>query len=278
MELSERQYLDSRLYGFSVIEKRFEFMTKLVVPHQALELVEQFEGFVDHIYLDSVGVPTIGFGTTKADVNPLPAHITRQQAEVFLARQLANKYLPPIEALGQNFNSNQVAALLSFDYNLGPGIFQGTRIGQLLHSGAMRQAAESLLLYDMAGGHVLQGLVTRRHEEYNLFLKPPPPPADPLHYHRFVGISFKDSHGHRVYERDTVIAYDHYRANAHKHEHELAILRKDLTFLWQHCYANARHGLKPNQHANWNFCYRGYRVRQMMKRAHGDRVGVDFKP
>lgn len=249
-------------------------MTKLIVPHQALELVEKFEGFVDHIYLDSVGVRTIGFGTTEADVNPLPAHITRQLAEVFLANRLNNKYLPPIEALGQNLNPNQVAACLSFDYNLGPGIFQGTRTGQYLRAGKMREAADSFLLFVNAGGQFRQGLLNRRREERALFLKPYITP-DPNHYLRFVDVNFGD---HAINERDTVIAYDRYRVNAHQHEQALAILRADLNFLWKRCYAVARHGLKPREKADWNFCYRGYRVQQMMKRAQGQRVRVDFKP
>lgn len=231
---------------------------------------------MDHIYLDSVGVRTTGFGTTEADVSPLPAHITRQQAERFLAQRLNNKYLPPIEALGQNLNPNQVAACLSFDYNLGPAIFQGTRTGQFLRAGAMQEAADSFLLFVNAGGHREPGLVTRRQEERALFLKPYVTP-DPNHYLRFVDVNFK--FGKRtVNERDTVIAYDKYRVGPKHHEHQLAILRVDLELLWHRCYAVARHGLKPNQKADWNFCYRGYRVQQMKSRAQGQRVRVDFKP
>lgn len=231
---------------------------------------------MDHIYLDSVGVRTTGFGTTEADVSPLPAHITRQQAERFLAQRLNNKYLPPIEALGQNLNPNQVAACLSFDYNLGPGIFQGTKIGQYLRAGAFKEAADSFLLYDRAGGFVLQGLLNRRREERALFLKPYVTP-DPNNYLRFVDVSFQFGN-RKVNERDTVIAYDKYRANPKSHEHQLAILRVDLDFLWNRCYAVARDGLNPNEKADWNFCYRGYRVQQMKRRAQGQRVRVDFKP
>ena len=32
---------------------------------QAVQIVTEFEGFVDHVYDDGVGVATIGYGTTR---------------------------------------------------------------------------------------------------------------------------------------------------------------------------------------------------------------------
>lgn len=245
------------------------------IPHHALEIIEQFEGFSSHIYHDSVGVRTIGFGTTEADVSPLPAFMNRHTAELFLAKRLQGKYLPPIDALGVKFNDNQKSALLSFDYNLGPNIFNGTDIGTALRAHHFLEAANDMLEFDHAGGVVLPGLLFRRRDERRLFLEPVPV-VDPNNYMRFIDANFKFFGGkHWINERKTVELYDRYRLHPHLHIRELHAIRRDLEYLWKRIYIVTTHG---NQKAEWKFAYRGYRLQQIKHRAEGQRVHVDFKP
>src|SRR5438270_4052202 len=97
----------------------------LQIPGGVVRMIEDFEGFRATQYDDGTGVMTIGYGTTSADVNPLPRQVTRQEADQLLRRMLREKYLPAIERLNLGLNVNQVGALLSFDYNLGSGFLSG---------------------------------------------------------------------------------------------------------------------------------------------------------
>jgi lysozyme len=149
-----------------------------------IHLIEYFEGFVPHIYRDAVGVATIGYGTTSADFNPLPTSCTRAQAEGWLISKLHSKYEPAINRLGVPLNRNQFDALASLAYNCGPGAMQW-QIGIDLRARRYGAAANDFMRYVYAGGRVLGGLVTRRHMEQTLFLKPvvAAPPADVFAIH-----------------------------------------------------------------------------------------------
>lgn len=147
------------------------------VPAQAMPLIEQFEGFSAVQYRDSVGVATIGFGTTAADISPLPKTCTRAQAQQWLVEHLAAKYMPAIDALHLPLNDNQRAALLSLAYNCGPGIVDPPHtIAIDLAAHRWAAAGNDFMLYTHAGGQVLQGLVNRRRAEQKLFLTPVPHP------------------------------------------------------------------------------------------------------
>lgn len=138
-----------------------------------LKLIENFEGFVDHIYDDGTGVLTVGYGTTSADIHPLPTHVTRAQAEQLLVRELASKYEPAVNGVGVPLNQNQFDALVSLAYNCGPGIVSDAyQIGRDLRARNYSAASADFMHYVVAGGRVLQGLVNRRTAERSLFNKP----------------------------------------------------------------------------------------------------------
>lgn len=141
------------------------------VSEAGLHLIEGFEGFRSEQYDDGTGTMTIGYGTTAADVSPLPHHLSQSQAEDLLRRKLQEVYVPSIKALGVGLTQHQVDALASFVYNLGPGVIgPGTTMGRLLRSRQFRAAADHMLLFDRAGGRQLPGLHTRRVAERLLFL------------------------------------------------------------------------------------------------------------
>jgi hypothetical protein len=120
------------------------------------------------------------------------AHITEPQASALLARDLNRKYAPAVHALRLPLNQHQFDALVSFVYNLGPGIVGPSHtIGQALLRKAWRAAADSMLLYDKAGGRVLEGLRRRRVAERALFLKPVGPPPKPANHAENLDRSFR---------------------------------------------------------------------------------------
>ena len=151
------------------------------ISQRGLDLIKQFEGYRDKRYLDSVGVPTIGYGTTAAVINPVPATCTREQAEAWLRTSIERSYAPPVNAMGVPLNQNQFDALVSFVYNLGPGsVGTSSTMGQRLRARDYKGASNAFGLYVNAGGKPLQGLINRRAAERKLFDTPavaPPPPG-----------------------------------------------------------------------------------------------------
>ena len=148
------------------------------IDEAGLKLIEGFEGYSGVQYRDCVGVPTIGYGTTAADVNPLPKTCTRAQAEQWLRENITRQYEPPVNGLGVPLNQNQFDALVSLCYNCGPGAMQW-QIGRDLRARNYTAAANDFMHYVYAGGQVIQGLVNRRAAERALFLHPATPPVPP---------------------------------------------------------------------------------------------------
>lgn len=143
-------------------------------------LIKEFEGFVGHPYRDAVGVWTIGYGHTEG-VGPSTPRLTQAQATALLAKDLDQRYAPPVNALGVKLTQGQFDALVSIVYNCGPGcIGRGTTIGNALRRGDMASAADGFLLWTKAGGRTLAGLVRRRKAERALFLSRTTTQDDPL--------------------------------------------------------------------------------------------------
>lgn len=147
------------------------------VPKQAVDIVAKWEGLELEAYQDSVGVWTIGYGTTAAaGVGIAPRkgmRITRRQAREYLERGLekfADQIRPGITA---EINDNEFSAFLSLAYNIGPGAFLRSTALARFNSGHKAGAADALTWFNKAGGKVLRGLTNRRLDEKELFLTPP---------------------------------------------------------------------------------------------------------
>lgn len=141
----------------------------LKTSQAGIDMIKQFEGCVLKVYLDVVGVKTVGYGHTGAEVNAFSVgtKITQQQADAFLITDLlrfeknVNKYYSQYI-----WTQNEFDALVSFAYNVGS-------IDQLTANGTRsKQAiADMMLAYDHAKGKVISGLTRRRKAERELFLK-----------------------------------------------------------------------------------------------------------
>lgn len=131
-----------------------------------VNLIKSFEGLRLRAYkaLSSEKYYTIGYGHYGADVTS-DQIITEKQAEEMLKTDLViyenkvNKY----ENI-YHFNQNQFDALVSFCYNIG-SIDQLTNYGKR----TLNEISEKMLLYNKAGGKVMQGLINRRQKEQELF-------------------------------------------------------------------------------------------------------------
>lgn len=149
------------------------------VSHKGVLFVGAWEGFRGCPYQDSVGVWTIGYGTTSADrpVGPATPCISPQTGLEWLRGSLNHKYLPAIPR-ARRMRQCERDALASFAYNLGPGAVSDPNFSTLArrlassegrtYKARKRIYAEEFPKWVNAGGSPLAGLVKRRKAELAL--------------------------------------------------------------------------------------------------------------
>ena len=134
---------------------------------RGLSLIKSFEGLRLQAYQDSVGVWTIGYGTTRGVKSGMK--ISKEQADRMLLNDV-QRFEPEVRRLvTAPLNQNQWDALMSFTYNLGCGVFRKSAMLRLFNTGYAGAAAEQFARWILGGGKVLAGLVSRRAAERALF-------------------------------------------------------------------------------------------------------------
>ena len=155
------------------------------ISQKGIDLIKSFEGCPVnsngqcYAYQDSVGVWTIGYGTTNADKSITGTTIkkgltiTKTKAEQWFSDAINKKYGPNVMKYDSvyHWNQNQYDALVSFAYNTGSidGLVKnGTR--------SITQISNALPEYNKGTVNgvkqVLAGLVRRRQAEKQLFDTP----------------------------------------------------------------------------------------------------------
>jgi lysozyme len=142
----------------------------LSYSQQGLALTEQFEGLRLTAYQDSVGVWTIGYGHTGADVHP-GLTISQQQASALLLNDVASAVATVNRLVSVPLTQNQFDALVDFVFNAGAGNFSGSTLLRELNAGDYAAAAAQFARWVHAGNQILPGLVARRKAEQDLFLR-----------------------------------------------------------------------------------------------------------
>ena len=144
------------------------------ISDNGLNLIKKFEGCRLKASKDSVGIWTIGYGTTTADKTITGTtirqglQISQETADDWLRKAIDKKYGPKVDKYSKyEWNQNEFDALVSFAYNIGS-------IDGLTASGSRskEEIADKILAYNRAGGKVLSGLTRRRQEERTLFITP----------------------------------------------------------------------------------------------------------
>lgn len=139
------------------------------VSQAGIDLIKSCEGCRLTAYQDSVGVWTIGYGSTL-NVKEGEA-ITQDEAEALLIADIQRICEPCIEAyVDTDLTQGQYDALTSFIFNLGCKAFRGSTLREFLNAGDYHGAAQQFDRWTHAGGVVLSGLVTRRAKEAAMFL------------------------------------------------------------------------------------------------------------
>lgn len=143
----------------------------MTTREQGIAAIKAHEGLRLQAYPDpgSGGEPwTIGWGHTggvkRGDV------ITIEQAEKFLAEDIAEAQDGIRELVKVPLTDGQLWALTSFVFNLGAGALRKSTLLKRLNAGDYAGAAEQFGLWVNAAGKPMPGLVRRRAEEKAMFL------------------------------------------------------------------------------------------------------------
>ena len=139
------------------------------INQTGIDAIKRFEGLRLNAYLDSVGVPTIGYGHTKTA--RMGQAITAERAEELLRLDLADAERAVEKYVKVPLNENQFAALVSFVFNLGSGTLQKSTLLRKLNAGDYDAVPREMMRFINAGGKPLKGLVTRRAAEAGLWAK-----------------------------------------------------------------------------------------------------------
>ncbi len=142
----------------------------------ATKLTEPSEGFRSHPYQDPSGVWTIGYGSIYIQGRPSKGRVTADTPPVDEATAriwMENALLPAEDvvrkAVKVPLTDDEEAALIDFVYNVGGGNFLKSTLLRMLNEGNYAAAAGQFAVWDVAGGHVLAGLMRRRALDAALF-------------------------------------------------------------------------------------------------------------
>lgn len=151
------------------INKTPDKITK--ISDNGIKLIEFFEGKRNHAYLDPVGLKTIGVGHLMKPNETIPDYLTDEQVHDLLRKDV-HIFETAVSCLVKvPINQNQFDSLVSFSFNLGVGALESSTLLRFLNKGDYIGAADQFLVWNKAGGRILEGLVIRREKERELFLK-----------------------------------------------------------------------------------------------------------
>jgi lysozyme len=143
---------------------------------EGLNYGKQWEGLSLDAYLDTAGVPTIGYGHTAGVT--MGDKITQEQADLFFHEDLA-----PTEACVNShvevaLTQNQYTALVWFVFNVGCGAFSGSSVLKAINKGNLDVVPDLLSQWKYITNpktgkkEVSNGLVNRRAKEIAIWSAP----------------------------------------------------------------------------------------------------------
>lgn len=146
------------------------------IDQAGIDLIKEFESFRAAPYLCPAGVPTIGYGTTryyngvKVSMSDLP--ITEEKATEYLMHDV-HQFELAVDALATDkITQNQLNALVSFTYNLGPAALKSSTLLRKLNADPNDPTIkDEFMKWCFAGGKKLKGLIRRRAAEAELYFK-----------------------------------------------------------------------------------------------------------
>lgn len=141
------------------------------INSNGIELIKHYEGFSEKPYNCPAGYKTIGYGH-KLNQNENLEFISKHEAEILLRKDLENMEIAVDRLINVEINENQFSALVSFTYNLGSGAFQRSTLRQKInYASPLDEISNEFTRWVYFGGQFSKGLLLRRNDEANLFLR-----------------------------------------------------------------------------------------------------------
>lgn len=160
------------------LESKIIASNNIGVLPTTVNLVKQFEGFRANAYIDTSGLPVVGYGQTKINGQTvrLGQYITQTQADLALQQELQHIQNLVRSYVRVELNPHQLGAITSLVYNSGMRILTNSTLIRKLNAGDYAGAAREFPRWNKAnqGGQlvVFPGLTKRRLAEQKLFLTP----------------------------------------------------------------------------------------------------------
>lgn len=127
----------------------------------AVPSVMAFEGLVLRPYRDPIGIMTVCYGETRAEMR----EYSPASCQALLVSSLQKHGEAIVPCLPATLPANVLASVISFAYNVGPQAFCGSTMAKKLKAGDIHGACNELPRWVYAGEKVLPGLVKRRQAE-----------------------------------------------------------------------------------------------------------------
>lgn len=143
-----------------------------------INLVKQYEGFRSSAYIDTSGLPVIGYGQSKiyGKTVRMGQYVSKAQADAALAQELYHIQRIVQSKVRVRLTPNQLGALTSLVYNAGTRVITNSTLSRKLNSGDYAGAAREFPRWNKAhqGGRLvaMPGLTKRRLAEQRMFLNP----------------------------------------------------------------------------------------------------------
>lgn len=157
----------------SDVAPKYQLPKKLSFSDNGVDLLKKYEGYSAKAFWDYKQW-SIGYGSKAKDRNEV---IDRKEAFDRLKSEADRFEVSIKKYVTVPLTQNMYDALVSFTYNTGAGWMMKSDKGtyssvySALQAKNYKLAAKNLKKYVMAGGKVNKGLVNRREEEYQHFLK-----------------------------------------------------------------------------------------------------------
>ncbi|MGD1919009.1 MAG: lysozyme, partial [Pleurocapsa sp.] len=124
--------------------------------HQVLpatiNLVKQYEGFRSYAYIDTSGLPVIGYGQSKINGKTvrMGQYITQAHADAALAKELYHIQNLVLANVKVELTPHQLGALTSLVYNAGTRVIKQSTLSRKLNAGDYEGAAAEFLRWNKA--------------------------------------------------------------------------------------------------------------------------------
>lgn len=147
---------------------------------EGYELIKHFEGCRLKAYRCPAGVWTIGYGSTRytnGDKVKEGDRITQEEANALFQRTVDEFEYQVKLLLGNELctklHPQSLSALVSFAYNVGITAFGKSTLLRIIRENKnnLKDICIQFKRWNKSNGEVLEGLVTRREAEYNLYEK-----------------------------------------------------------------------------------------------------------